>query len=65
VPSEATLKPIDGGYLLEVQLSDGKVRALLPTNDSATLTSAGLTTTGKILVQRLDPNGSVVETVSE
>ena len=63
-PGEATLKPIEGGYLLESQLSDGKVRALLPTSSSVTLTAGGLTTTGKILVQRLAANGSVVETVS-
>ena len=63
-PGEATLKPIDGGYLLEAQLSDGKVRALLPTDDSATLTASGLTTTGKIFIQRLAADGSVVETIS-
>ena len=63
-PGDATLEPIDGGYLLEAQLSDGKVRALLPTNHSATLTAAGLTTTGKILIQRLVADGSVTETIS-
>jgi uncharacterized protein DUF4962/heparinase II/III-like protein len=63
-PGKATLEPIDGGYLLEAQLSDGKVIALLPTNDSATLTAASLTTTGKILVQRQAADGSAVETVT-
>jgi hypothetical protein len=64
VPNEASLKPIDGGYLLEADLSDGRVAALLPTDDSATLSAAGLTTTGKILIQRRAADGSVVETVS-
>ena len=63
-PGEAILKPIDGGYLLEAKLSDGKVRVLLPVDGSATLTAAGLTTAGEILVQRLTATGAVVETVS-
>jgi hypothetical protein len=62
--SEATLRPIDGGYLLEAGLSDGRVRALLPTDDSATLTAAGLSTTGNILIQRLTTDGNVAETVT-
>jgi len=63
VPRAANLKPIDGGYLLEAELADGKVLALLPTDDSATLAAEGLTTTGKPLVQRRAADGSVVETV--
>jgi hypothetical protein len=64
MPSKATLLPIVGGYLLEVGLADGRVRALLPTDDSATLTAAGLSTTGNILVQRLTTDGNVTETVT-
>jgi len=63
VPAAASLKPIDGGYLLEAELSDGRVIALLPTDDSAALSAEGLATTGKILVQRRAADGSIVETV--
>ena len=63
LPSGASLKPIDGGYLLEAEISDGKVLALLPTDDSATLAAEGLGTTGKILIQRRANDGSVVEEV--
>ncbi len=63
VPGEAKLRPIDGGYVLTAALSDGRVVALLPTDDSATLTAEGLTTTGKVRVERQAPDGSVVETV--
>jgi hypothetical protein len=62
VPTTADLEPIDGGYLLTAELSDGEVLALLPTDDSATLTAEGLTTTGRIVVQRRAADGSVVET---
>ncbi len=63
-PTTAELKRIDGGYLLRADLSDGKVLALLPTADSATLAAEGLKTTGAILVQRYASDGSVAETVN-
>jgi len=59
----AELKPIQGGYLLTAALSDGRVLALLPSDDSATLTAEGLSTQGTILVQRYRADGSVVETL--
>jgi len=64
VAKEAELKRIDGGYVLKTGVSDGKVVALLPTDDSATLDAEGLTTTGRILVRRFASDGSVAETVS-
>jgi hypothetical protein len=63
VPRGAGLERIDGGYLLTADLSDGKVVALLPTDDSAKLTAEGLTATGNILLQRRASDGAVVETV--
>ena len=63
VPDGANLKPIDGGYLLQADLADGRVVALLPTDDAATLAAEGLSTTGKILIQRYGADGSVAEAV--
>jgi len=63
VAGGADLKPIDGGYLLSADLSDGRVVALLPTDDAATLAAEGLSTVGKILIQRYTADGSVAETV--
>ena len=63
VPGEAELKPVDGGYVLTAALSDGKLVALLPTDDSATIAAEGLETPGQILAQRRRPDGSVVQTV--
>jgi hypothetical protein len=63
VPRQAELKPIAGGYVLRAELSDGRVTALLPAADAATLESGGLKTAGKILVRRQKPDGAVVETV--
>ena len=64
VPKTAELKRIDGGYVLKADISDGKVVALLPIDDSATLVADGLRTTGGILVQRYAADGSVAETVN-
>lgn len=64
VPKTAELRRIDGGYLLKADLSDGKVLALLPTDDSTTLAAEGLSTTGRILVRRHASDGTVVETVN-
>ncbi|MHC4402739.1 MAG: hypothetical protein ACYTG0_24005, partial [Planctomycetota bacterium] len=63
VPNKADLKPIRGGYVLTAAMADGRVVALLPTDDSATLVAEGLKTTGQILVQRRSADGGVVETV--
>jgi hypothetical protein len=64
VPDGAELTPIDGGYLLRAPLTDGSVRALLPTDDAATLTAAGMKTTGAIFVERVGTDGSVIEAIS-
>jgi len=63
VPREADLKAVDGGYVLRAKLSDGKVLALLPTDDSAVLEADGLKTTGRIAVRRFGSDGSIVQTV--
>lgn len=64
VPKKAELERIDGGYVLKADISDGKVVALLPTDDSETLAAQGLQTTGSILVRRYASDGSVAETVT-
>ncbi len=55
----AKLRRIDGGYVLSAELSDGRVTALLPTDDSAKVAAEGLTTTGAIVIQRRKKDGSV------
>ncbi len=64
VPSRANLQRVDGGYVLSADLSDGRVVALLPSNDSAELAAEGLSSTGAIVIRRLGTDGAVVETVS-
>jgi hypothetical protein len=59
VPRGAKLSPIKGGYVLTAELSDGRVAALLPTDDAATLSAEGLTTTGTIVIERRRADGKV------
>jgi hypothetical protein len=59
----AELRPIPGGYLLTAALPDGRVLALLPSDDSATLAAAGLSTQGAVLVERHRADDSVVQTL--
>ncbi len=63
-PSEQQLRKIEGGYVLTAELTDGQVVALLPTDDSASLSAEGLSSDGTIVVQKRRANGSVVETVA-
>lgn len=65
VPDQARLTTLPGGYLLDAKVPDGRVIALLPTDDAAVLQHKGLKTTGKIVVQRLDADGDVIETITE
>lgn len=60
-PHEEKLTRINGGYLLKADLADGRVVALLPTDDSASLSGEGLKADGTILIQRLRADGSVVD----
>jgi hypothetical protein len=62
-PDGATLERVAGGYVLDAKLSDGRVLALLPTDDSAALSADGLTTKGTIAIRRDGQDGTVVETV--
>jgi hypothetical protein len=62
-PHEEKLTRINGGYLLKADLTDGRVVALLPTDDSASLSAEGLTADGTILIQRRRADGSVVTSV--
>jgi hypothetical protein len=64
VPTAATLQRVTGGYVLDAEIANGRVLALLPAADDATLTASGLTTTGQVLVRRLAADGTVVETVT-
>ena len=63
LPRKEKLTRINGGYLLNADLTDGRVVALLPTDDSASLSGEGLTTDGTILIQRRRADGSVVASV--
>jgi len=53
---QAVLRPIRGGYLLNAVSSAGKLAALLPEDDSATLASEDMTVQGAIKV-RLEQSG--------
>jgi hypothetical protein len=64
VPRGARLTKSEGGYVLTAAVSDGRVVALLPTDDAKGLSGEGLSTRGAIKVQRLRAGGSVVETVT-
>ena len=48
IAGQAKLRPIPGGYILNVSQSGKKLTALLPTNDTATLEADNLKTTGAI-----------------
>ncbi|MBI2478671.1 MAG: hypothetical protein HYV60_08570 [Planctomycetia bacterium] len=62
-PRVEKLKRIEGGYVLTADVTDGHVVALLPTDDSASLSAEGISTHGLVLVQRRGIDGSVVETL--
>jgi hypothetical protein len=59
----ADLTSVKGGYVLTAELSDGRVVALLPSDEASTLTAADLATEGKVLVRRYGANGTAVETM--
>ena len=62
-PAAAALKKLDGGYVLTADVVDGRVVALLPTVDTVKLTSDGLTSTGNLVVQHRNADGTVTQTV--
>ena len=64
IPRAADLKRVDGGYVLKADISDGRVLALLPTDDAATLTAEGLTSTGAIVIKRFGTDGSAMQVVA-
>lgn len=65
VPDQARLTKLPGGYLLEAEVLDGRVIALLPNDDSTILQHNDLETTAKIVVQRQDAAGNIIETITE
>ncbi len=48
IKKQATLRSIDGGYALNVELADKKLTALLPMDETKTLEAEGTTTKGAI-----------------
>jgi hypothetical protein len=48
IAGEAALRPIPGGYVLDINQSGKRVTALLPTDETVTLEAEGLKTTGAI-----------------
>ena len=60
---DGKFKQLDGGYVLTADVVDGRVIALLPTVETATLKSDGLTSTGALIVQHRGADGAVTETV--
>ena len=63
VPRQAQLKPVRGGYVLTAELLDGRVLALLPSDDSATLAAENVTAQGQVLVQRYRAEGTLAGTL--
>jgi hypothetical protein len=57
VPQQATLKPISGGYILSATVSDGSVRALLPTADGVALNAEGLQAKDWPVIERRSADG--------
>jgi len=64
IPGKAFIKKENGGYILTAEVSNGKVVALLPLNDSTTLNSDGLESKGEILIQLRNNNNEIVETMN-
>jgi len=63
VPSTATLKKINGGYVLEATISDGSITALLPSDGKTKLVTQGLSTTGKLVIRRRNRDGKTIEKI--
>ena len=62
VPKQASLREIEGGYVLMAKLSNGEFVALLPTDDHATLKAYGLQSKGAITC-RLERSGHSAQIV--
>jgi hypothetical protein len=63
VPLDAKAQRLPSGYLLEAAVTDGKVVALLPTDDEQPLSYGGMSVTGQVLVQRRSSKDQPVETI--
>ncbi|MGQ9821345.1 MAG: DUF4962 domain-containing protein [Thermogutta sp.] len=63
VGKEARLTPISGGYLLEAELADGRIAALLPTDEEAALSADGLQARGAVAVGRWDSAGKPISQI--
>jgi hypothetical protein len=57
-------REVDGGDVLTADVADGRVVALLPTDDAKELSAEGLSSRGAIKIQRRRADGAVVETVA-
>jgi len=64
LPQAAELKKVPGAYYLTAKLSDGSVRAILPTRDGAALQIEGLQCKGAVAVERLSPEGRRLQTLN-
>ncbi|MEA1952503.1 MAG: DUF4962 domain-containing protein, partial [Planctomycetota bacterium] len=62
-PEDASLKAVEGGYVLTAEVADGTVAALLPNVDGAGLKGSGLKSDGRIAVRLRRGDGSEVKTV--
>ncbi len=62
VERQATLQLVPGGYVLKAALSDGKLTALLPTDDNVALESEGVTARG-VIKARLEYPGQAAQIV--
>jgi len=60
-PERASLNPIDGGYVLNAPLRDGRAVVLLRTDAEATLSAEGVEADADVAAVRFDADGNVVE----
>ena len=58
------MQKVEGGYVLTADASQGRVVALLPTDDAAEFAAEGLTTTGAVVIKQRGADGTVIETVN-
>ncbi|RMF87396.1 MAG: DUF4962 domain-containing protein, partial [Planctomycetota bacterium] len=57
VGEKATLRKVEGGYVLTAELADGAADLLLPVSETATIRADGLVAEGKIVVRRRFDDG--------
>jgi hypothetical protein len=61
-PKKAELQRVDDGYVLTADTPNGSAVVLLPTTENASISAQGLTSSGDIIVQLRNPDGTISTT---